>query len=307
MKLRIGHLSTLYHTSIVMLAMDYLLNGFAAPLEWKLFGTGPAIVEAFKNDEIDIAYIGLPPAIIGIDKGRKIKCIAGGHIEGTVIASRKNIPGFPDEDDLGAILVQLKTIGVPGRGSIHDLLLRDAIRRYSVDVKVIDLPWADQVLEYFVKGKVDAAVGTPALAQAIIHYADGKIVYPPHLLWPDNPSYGILVNERLLSDNREIIKEFLHLHKTASALLRNESDAVSQEIAEFMGIVDKQFVLNALKISPRYCIALTDGYIQCTMQLMARMRELGYIGRSIHQDNIFDLSIIQEVHPEPDHYRESEG
>jgi len=45
--------------------------------------------EAFKNREIDIGYIGLPPAIIGIGRGVPIICVAGGHVEGTVLIARK--------------------------------------------------------------------------------------------------------------------------------------------------------------------------------------------------------------------------
>ncbi len=303
MKLRIGHLSTLYHTSMVMLAMDDLLDGFPAEVEWKLFGTGPAIVEAFSKGEIDAAYIGLPPAIIGIDRGVKIQCVAGGHIEGTALASHKNASGFPETDDLGDILSQFKSIGIPGKGSIHDLILMDAIRQHTVDVEVYNLQWSDQVLEYFVKGKVDAVIGTPALAQAVIRYADGRIIYPPNLLWPDNPSYGILVKEKVLSSHREHIKEFLVRHKRADERLRNERDAVSEKIAVFMGVVDRQFVLDTLNISPRYCIALTDGYMQCTMRLAERLRKLDYIKKRIPDEQVFDLSLIQEVHPEEDHYR----
>ncbi len=41
------------------------MDTMGAGAEWKLFGTGPAIVDAFKKRELDMAYIGLPPAIIG--------------------------------------------------------------------------------------------------------------------------------------------------------------------------------------------------------------------------------------------------
>ncbi len=303
MKLRIGHLSTLYHTSIVMMARPELLEGVLCEVQWNLFGTGPAIVNAFEKGEIDMAYIGLPPAIIGISRGVDIVCIAGGHIEGTVIAAAKGAKGYPESDNLKEILSQFRCIGVPGKGSIHDLILTDAIHSCGLSTKVRNLPWADEVLEAFMKGEVDAVVGTPALAEAVRYYGNGKIVYPPELLWPDNPSYGILVRRDLLSNQKELVREFLIIHEKASEMLRTKVEELSSDIARMMGVVNREFVINTIRISPHYCSKLTEGYIRCSMQLADRLRTLGYIEQEIQEELIFDTSLINEIHPEESHYR----
>jgi len=62
--------------------------------KWELFASGPDIVKAFADNEIDIGYIGLPPAIIGIDRNVQIICVAGGHVEGTVLIARKDYRTF---------------------------------------------------------------------------------------------------------------------------------------------------------------------------------------------------------------------
>ena len=81
-KINIGHLSTLYHTSFILMGTDWLKkSGIQA--NWKLFASGPDIVKAFEKKEIDIGYIGLPPAIIGMDRGVPLVCVAGGHVEGS--------------------------------------------------------------------------------------------------------------------------------------------------------------------------------------------------------------------------------
>ncbi len=303
--LRVGHLSTLYHTSIVMQAVPGLLEEFPLDIHWRLYGTGPAIVEAFKRGEIDLAYIGLPPAIIGMTEGVDIVCVAGGHVEGTVIASGADASGYPETDDLAGILSQFERIGVPGRGSIHDLIINDLLYSLDVPVEVVNLPWADEVLESFMKGGVDAVVGTPALAEAVIYYGGGRIVYPPERLWPDNPSYGILVDKGLLERYRDAVRMFLQLHEKASWLLRKETAEVASAISGLLGMVDRDFVLGTLGISPHYCATLTEAYIECTMRLGARMRELGYIKRLPTVEEIFDLSLVEEIHPEDDHYRET--
>ncbi|GAB4390212.1 MAG: hypothetical protein Kow0025_20680 [Thermodesulfovibrionales bacterium] len=303
MKLRVGHLSTLYHTSMLLMAREGLLEGFPAAVQWRLFGTGPAIVDAMARGELDLGYIGLPPAVIGVARGVPIVCVAGGHIEGTVIAAGKSAPAYPETRDLGAVLSWAGAIGVPGKGSIHDLILADALKEHGVRAEVRNFPWADQVLEAFMRGEVDMAVGTPALAEAVIRFGGGRIAYPPHLLWPDNPSYGIVATRETASRERGLLKDFLLLHEEASAFLRERRAEAARDIARLMGVVDEEFVRETMEISPHYCAALTPGFVDCSMRLARRLRGLGYIDREVAVEEVFDASLIEEAHPGPDHYR----
>lgn len=307
MKLRIGHLSTLYHTSILLMAQETLKKEAGIDSEWMLFGTGPAIVAAFKNEKIDLAYIGLPPAIIGIDQGVKIKCIAGGHIEGTVLCG-KSYKGFPEIERLEDILKQFSgsKIGVPGKGSIHDVIITECLDRFNLrnSVGVVNFRWADEVLEALVRGDVSAAAGTPALAIAVQRYAQAKILYPPSKIWPNNPSYGIVVKDNLIDSEIEILKKFLRLHEDATFFIRTKPYEASKVISDFVGIVDQAFVMDTLKVSPKYCAKLTDGYIASTMDFVRTLKRLGYIKRNIAKEDIFDTSLIDKIHPEKDHYEE---
>lgn len=306
MRLRIGHLSTFYHTAMIFMAEGDIGRHLGAEVEWRLFSTGPAIVNAFERGEVDLAYIGLPPVIIGIDRGVGIVCVAGGHIEGTVIAGKKELIGFPEEQNLEEILKQLrgKRVGVPGKGSIHDVIIRERIERFNLkkEIDIVNFQWSDQVTEAMVKGDVSAAVGTPALAVAIKRYAEGKILYPPSKLWPNNPSYGILVDKSFLNKEMELVKTFLVLHEEATAFLRNKPQQAARLISDYVGFIDIQFVIDTLKISPKYCAQLTGGYISSTMEFVKALKKLGYINREIHADEIFDTSLLRKIHPEKDHY-----
>ncbi|KPJ99764.1 MAG: sulfonate ABC transporter substrate-binding protein [Nitrospira bacterium SG8_35_4] len=306
MNLRIGYLSTFYHTSVLMIARGTLSGDTGLEGKWRLFGTGPAIVEAFQKRELDLAYIGLPPAIIGIANGVPIKCIAGGHMEGTVISGKAHCKGFPEIGALEEILKQFMglTIGVPGKGSIHDVILNDVLRRYNLtkDIEVMNFQWADQVLEAMHRGDVSAAVGTPALAAAVKRFADGKILYPPFKLWPNNPSYGILAEQTFLERAWALAERFLALHEDTTFFLRNHAAEASGIIADYVGVVDKELVLDAISISPRYCASVTDEYIASTMQFVKVLKGLGYINREIPSGEIFDTSLIKKIHPEKDHY-----
>lgn len=306
MKLRIGHLSTFYHTAIILMAEGTVTKALGVDAEWKLFGTGPAIVDAFEKKELDLAYIGLPPATIGISKGVDIVCVAGGHMEGTVLAGRREFAGVPELEDLRLILGQFlgRKIGVPGKGSIHDVILSECLERYGLtkEISVIHFPWADQVTEAVVRGEVSAAVGTPALAVAIRRFAHGKILYPPSKLWPSNPSYGILVDRDFLKKEEEMVERFLVLHEDATSLIRSKPRLAARIISEYVGFIDEEFVLETLGISPKYCAQITDEFIASTMEFVRALKKLGYIRGEITSDELFDTSLINRIHPAQDHY-----
>jgi NitT/TauT family transport system substrate-binding protein len=304
---RIGHLSTLYHTSTLLMAQGGLPERLGTDVDWKLFGTGPAMVGAFERGELDLGYIGLPPAVIGIDRGVDIVCIAGGHIEGTVIAGESKLAGYPEARDLQAVLSQLAEarIGVPGKGSIHDVIIADALQNSGLaqEIEVINFKWADEALEAMAGGKISAVAGTPALAAAVKTYADGKILYPPSMLWPNNPSCGIIAGRRFLTKGSDLALEFLALHEEATAFLRQRPLEAARMISRYMGFVETEFVMDVLKISPKYCAQLTEGFMSSTMQLAAALRRLGYIRTEfLAPDRIFDTSLIMKVHPEKEHY-----
>ena len=304
--IRIGHLSTFYHTAMLLMAEGTLEKKMEAHVEWKLFGTGPAIVNAFEKGELDLAYVGLPPAIIGISRGVRIKCIAGGHIEGTVVCGKNSDRGFPENDDLDAVLRQFSglKIGVPGNGSIHDVILTDCLVRSDLNtvVEVIHFPWADAIVEAMVKGEISAAIGTPALAVALKRYAGGKILYPAAKVWPYNPSYGIVVHDGFTAERRELVEAFLIAHEDAAALIRNSPEEAAAIISGYVGFIDKAFVLDTLNVSPKYCAQLSDEYISATMGFAASLRKLGYISRDVSREEIFDTSLIRKIHPPGDHY-----
>jgi NitT/TauT family transport system substrate-binding protein len=308
MNIRIGHLSTFYHTAILLMAQGNADARLGAGIEWRLMGTGPAIMKAFQQNELDLAYIGLPPAIIGMSKGVNVICVAGGHMEGTVLAGGQRAVGFPETSDLGVILRQFRglAIGVPGTGSIHDVILRDCLEQHGLleQVKVRNYPWADLVTEAMARREVAGAVGTPALAVAINRFAGGKILYPPSRLWPHNPSYGIVIDRAFLRKERGIVERFLALHEEAAAFIRQEPLQAARVIADFVSVVDEQFVFDTLAVSPKYCAGLTDDYISSAMKFVPVLRRLGYIQQDIDEDRAFSLELINAVHPGKDHYND---
>ncbi len=301
-RLNIGHLSTIYHTSFILMGTRSL-NNAGIQADWKLFASGPDMVRAFSTGDIDIGYIGLPPAIIGIDRGVPIICVGGGHVEGTVLVAGKEYLSLGDLSDTDKVLSQFegKVIGSPPRGSIHDVIIHDALDKAKVNAIVKNFAWTDFVLEALVDGEIDAAVGTPSLAVASAHACRAKIIVPPHALWPDNPSYGIVIRNDLRKFPG-MIMDFLREHERANNFIKADPEGAARIASNVMGFLDDDFVMEAYKISPKYCAALSSEYVSSTMAFVPVLRRLGYITKSLKEKEIFDFSFIREAHKEQPHY-----
>jgi len=282
-------------------------NDFNMEVRWKLFGTGPAMVKAFQNKKLDIGYMGLPPAIIGIEKEAPIKCVAGGHVEGTImVASKKYKTMAYLNNNLSEAFSQFKgrTIGVPSKGSIHDVILNFYLKKYSLldDVEVKHYKQAEFIATDMQKGILEGGVGTPALAVFASTIFDSQLIIPPEVLWKDNPSYGIFFHEDIINKEPEVVLKFLNHNKAASLMLRESPTRAAEIISTTFEILTQNYVSAVLEISPKYCIALSEGYVNSTMDFARTLKDLGYIKKELRISDIFDFNFIQEVHPESEHY-----
>ena len=301
-QLNIGYLSTMYHTSHIIKGAKWIEKSMRITPVWKLFPTGPAMVEVFAANAINIGYIGLPPAMIGIEKSIPIICTAGGHVEGTLMIAPKDCKSSDELQNIDQVLKQFigKRLGTPTRGSIHDVIIRNLIGKKWKNIEINNFSWADLIPEAIDTGEIAGAVGTPPLAVVSAKECDTKIVIPPHQLWPYNPSYGIVVRKELL--NKPILEEFLTLHEKASNLIREHPEEAATIVADEVKVVESSFVIQVFQISPKYCASLPRSYIDSTMAFVTVLNKLGYIKKDLTEEDIFDLTTIQNIHPQTDHY-----
>jgi NitT/TauT family transport system substrate-binding protein len=126
-------------------------------------------------------------------------------------------------------------------------------------------------------------------------------VIPPHKLWPNNPSYGIVVRNEFMQQQETILK-FLEQHERASNLIREDPRKAAEIVSKLTQIVDPEFVVEAYKISPKYCASLSKEYVRSTMGFVQVLKDLGYINRQITENEIFYYRFIEKVHPYRPHY-----
>ena len=307
--INIGHLSTAYHTNFIIMGNDDLSNDLEKEVSWKLYGTGPSMVDAFRKGDLDIGYMGLPPAVIGIDQGVPIKCVAGGHVEGTIMISPTKYKTIEQKSYMiSDVLAQFKgkIIGTPSRGSIHDAIINYYLEKYNLqdEVEVRNYKQAEFIAYDMKKGILQGGIGTPSLAIFAQTMFESCLIIPSEYLLPNNPSYGIFIHENIINNNPELVKIFLKHHKKASELLREDKSKSAEIICQTMDVLNHntQYVRDVLKISPKYCIALSEGYLKSSEGFINTLHRLGYIKEKLKIEEICNFEFLNEVHPEDDHY-----
>jgi NitT/TauT family transport system substrate-binding protein len=302
--LRIGYLSTLYHTSHLLRQLRWVEDDLAIECGWQMYGTGPEMIEAFQGLHIDIGYIGLPPALIGMAKGVPLVCVGGGHVEGTVMVAGPSFRTLAECDEPRAFLQQFhrRRVGIPAAGSIHDVIFRALLMEHSISgVDIVNVPWADLIPFLVKKGEIDAAVGTPPLAVLCEQECGTRTVIPPDALWPFNPSYGIVIRKGMLKEEG-LVEGLLKLHEKACNLLRESPRRAAEFTVSALPGLEEGFVQRVYDVSPKYCASLPEPYLEATLRFLPVMKEMGYLSSVERLEGIFEPRFIERVHPEPHHY-----
>jgi ABC-type nitrate/sulfonate/bicarbonate transport system substrate-binding protein len=210
------------------------------------------------------------------------------------------------DNNLPKVMSQFKgaAIGVPAKGSIHDVILNYYMDKYKLqdEIEVINYKQPELIALDMKKNKLEGGVGTPCLAVFASTLLESRLIIRADNLWDNNPSYGVFFHENLIKKNPALVLGFLTLHKKSATLLRESPDMAAKLIANTVEMTTEDYVKEVLKISPKYCIALSEGYVKSTVEFIGALHRLGYIKRTLNVADIFEFRFIEKVHPEHHHY-----
>jgi NitT/TauT family transport system substrate-binding protein len=126
-------------------------------------------------------------------------------------------------------------------------------------------------------------------------------VIPAEALWPFNPSYGIVIRQGMLKDEN-LIEGLLRVHERACNLIRDFPQRAARLTVSALPGLDETFVRRVYAVSPKYCASLPEAYMKATLDFLPVMKQLGYMDRLSHPEEIFETRFIEKVHPTPHHY-----
>ena len=169
------------------------------------------MTNALLSDSVDLAYIGLTIAAVARSKEQPIVIVANQAGKGTAIVARADSPIKTITDLRG------KKVGnLPN--SIHDILLREELRKASLkldEVTLIRLAPADMPAA-LQRGDIDAFSGNEPNSTQAVMAGYGRVIMHPY----DNPvgtiNVGVLTAERVVKSKADMLRVWIQAHAKAT-------------------------------------------------------------------------------------------
>jgi NitT/TauT family transport system substrate-binding protein len=264
-----------------------------------IFTAGPPMISAYKNREIDIGFLGAPPAISAMDKGINISIYGWSHINGSSIVVRKD-SGLNRVEDLKG-----KQVAVPMFGSIQDVLTRIVLEKHGLqpgkDVKLMEageLGGVSQLPTMLKRGTIDGYVAWPYFDIVPIVEGYGKALLKPDEMVPNNPCCVIAVNNDFAKEHPELLKQSLKIFDDAATFTMAYPEEAAKSIQNVAGF-KYDVAMASMKYNGQCSFKPSEESIQTTMDILSWMKKLGYIKGDLSRERVFVLDYAYEIHPGP--------
>jgi sulfonate transport system substrate-binding protein len=266
----------------------------------KLFGSGPAAIEALFADEIDLTYVGPSPAINGFIRsdGKGLRVIAGAVQGGAVFVRRSDVVLNQKED------FRRKRFASPQIGNTQDISLRTylaqmgyATKERGGSIEVLPMANAD-ILTLFLRKELDGAWVPEPWGAILVHQADGVILVDERSLWPDGKFATTLLvaSQRFLETRPEWVQRTVNAHVELTRWIEEHRDSVASVLNREIERYTRKRLDDAILADALSRLEVTTDPLQSSLQtFFERAKELGYLKKG-SLNGLLDLRYLEQAH-----------
>ena len=187
------------------------------------YAHGGAEMDAFAGGQVDIGYLGSPPAITKhLNAGVNTSIIAQVNEIGSGLVVARDIGRFSD--------LKGKTVAVPSHSSIQYFLLLALAEREGVEIKDIDVIDVSPLVNMKIKmekGEVSGFVAwEPFVSDAVISGV-GKLLASSNDIWPHHICCVLVVSNSFAAEHRDLVVKFLRAHIEATDWINNAKSKIN--------------------------------------------------------------------------------
>ncbi len=253
-------------------------------VKWVKLGNTAAIREAVLADEVDLGFMGLPPFLIGADKGMDWKLVSGLSICPVGLVAGEAIPDFSS-------LTPRHRIALPQPGSIQHILLSMASERKYGDAARFDKALVTMKhpdgMTALISGAVDAHFTSPPyiFMENDTEAADGsgfKTILSGFDAFGGEFSFiGAMADGTFIEENPGLLKSFLKALEQSVDFI-NANPAKSAEIlAGIYNLPEKQIFQYINREDMKYTTELYG-----LENFILFMHENGYLSEKINPGDV---------------------
>ncbi len=274
-----------------------------AEIQGEEFTDGPAIVQAFAGEELDVAMFGIVPSMIVIDRGIPAKVTAANIKEPMAIMAHEDFRAMWQEHGADAFQAWREETGDRFRfgtfpqGSVPDVLLRYWLRERGVDpeedVRITEINGANAVWQAIANGEVDgASIMEPVPTRAQQEGIPITTFRTSAEVMPGQPAAVTLMTDQVRES--DVAAQFLEQHVRATEFIRNNPEDTAAIVEEGIGM-DEEQALSALQ-GPLANFVTDPREIESGTQIFAEFAARnGQIDEELSLDQIFDYSVYENL------------
>lgn len=283
--IKVGYLPSDHHAALIIAQDKGMFEKQGLKVQMVPFHSGSDIAEALALGKIDIGYSGISPITEAISKGNSLKVVAPVNLDGSGIVIKK-------EDRMSAESLINKTIAIPKKGSIQDILLYIYLKDNNISSQEInyynsEVPMMPLGLK---EGSFDAYVAWEPFVSEGNNQGYGNILINSKNIWENHPCCVVVTSDEFIKQKPETLRKFLNVHTEATQYINTHPEAAIKLMSNKMG--DSEKVEKDAKENIKFIASPNSEFIKNTIELVKIQQEMKYITQNISYSQIFDFSYL---------------
>jgi len=261
-----------------------------------LFPTGAPEMQAMLAGEIDVAYVGAAPVISALATGLDAKIVATVQTQGSALVVRPDLEYNSPEDLKGTKIATFPP------GTIQDTLLKEWLASNGLtvgenikegEVDVLPMGPGDAITA-MTAGQIDGTFLPSPSPTTLVEEGNGRIVVWSGTMKPDHPCCVLVVSDKLIEENPELVTALVKTHIKATEYNLANPDEAAQIYADYTKNT-KEIASKSIDNWDGTWLSDPNVIIDGVMDYVSVQKELGYIDTLLTEDQIFDLSFYEKA------------
>ncbi|HEY0293714.1 MAG TPA: ABC transporter substrate-binding protein [Bordetella sp.] len=307
--LEIGYLPILSDAQLFVALEDGMLHGGGLDSPKLVsFQSGPAITQALIAGQLDVAYVGIGPALVARAKGADIKVVAANNKgQVSMLALGSLAPYFGSGDPSTAFARFAKDKGRKAviasypKGAVPETALqywlRNVIKADLADIEFVYQGEA-QIQQSLMTGAIDGAVVLePTTTSVQRRVPDARVVANGTQLFPNQPGAVLLVREKLIAEHPEVVRALVQAQIDATKVLRDDPAKAAGYVRKYVGggRLPADLVEQSIRNSHDQFEPDPRTIVQATIKLQDFQAGLGTQAERVDVGQLFDSRFFESV------------
>lgn len=280
-KITIGYQPSDHDAALFVAEAQKQYENQGLEVETVQFKNGGDMLTAMASGDVDVGYLGLTPALAGIQNGVPIKVVSGAQLEGSGILVGTD-SGINSVADLKG-----KTVATLGEASIQHFLLAYALNQSGLSINDVDESGmkSAEMVTALRDGKVDAIFVPEPFVTTVVENGYGKLLEDSGDIISEHPCCAIVATDSFIQNHPDELKKIVEINTNATQYIQENPDAAAELLPD--DIVSNLSIEQVSLSGLQFVSGLSDTYRQSVMDFMNKEVTLGVLKEKLTEDQIF--------------------